>query len=162
MASHSLVNLAREFWSDESGFARQHGHAWFVWKVGRPSEAPIVQPTLTIGGRDAKPRSGDPLAIPIVKGKASVFAMGITIGRTENNDVVLRHEEVSRFHAYVQDGGGTLSLVDADSKNGTWVNGLKLLPSKPQPLPATAVVKFGQLQITYYDRAAFIDFLRNP
>ena len=162
MSAHSLVNLAREFWMDEAGFARQHPHAWFVWKEGRPSEAPIVQPTLTIGGNESKPRSGDPLAIPIVKGKASVFAMGITIGRTENNDVVLRHEEVSRFHAYVQDAGGALSLVDADSKNGTWVNGLKLLPSKPQPLPATAVIKFGQLQITYYQSDAFIDFLRNP
>ncbi|MBS2030306.1 MAG: FHA domain-containing protein [Deltaproteobacteria bacterium] len=162
MAAQSLVNLARTFWMDEDGFARQHPHAWFVWKEGRPSEAPIVQPTLTIGGNDSKPRSGDPLAIPILKGKASVFAMGITIGRTENNDVVLRHEEVSRFHAYVQDTAGALSLVDADSKNGTWVNGLKLLPSKPQPLPAIAVIKFGQLQITYYGAEAFIDFLRNP
>ena len=88
--------------------------------------------------------------------------MGITIGRTENNDVVLRHEEVSRFHAYVQEASGVLNLVDADSKNGTWVNGLRLMASKPQPLPPTASIKFGQLQITYYDNAAFIDFLRNP
>src|SRR6185312_11216336 len=142
MAAQSLVNLARTFWMDEAGFARQHAHPWFVWKVGRPSEAPIVAPTLTIGGEQNKPRSGDPIAIPILKGKASVFAMGITIGRTENNDVVLRHEQVSRFHAYVQQLAEGLALVDADSKNGTWVNAVKLTGTRPQPLGDYADIRF--------------------
>jgi hypothetical protein len=162
MSTHSLVTLARDFWADERRFRQRFDHGWLVWSVGRPSESPIVAPTMTLGGNDGKAKSGDPLALPIVKGKASVFPMGITIGRTENNDVVLRHEQVSRFHAYVQDLVEGPALVDADSKNGTWVNGLKLLPSKPQPLPPTAVVRFGELQVRYYSCEGFIEYLRNP
>src|SRR5947209_5461674 len=102
MSSQSLVSLAREFWADERRFRSRHEHAWFVWSVGKPTDAPIIAPTLTLGGEIGVPKQGEPIGIPVLKGKASVFPMGITIGRTENNDVVLRHEQVSRFHAYVQ------------------------------------------------------------
>jgi hypothetical protein len=162
MGAVSMVTLAREFWADEAKFTSRHPHAWFVWSVGKPSEAPIIAPTLTLGGHGDRPKQGEPLAIPILKGKASVFPMGITVGRTENNDVVLRHEQVSRFHAYVQITAEGLALVDADSKNGTWMNGNRLVATKPHPLPPSAIIKFGELQVRYYSAESLIDYLRNP
>jgi len=162
MAALSMVKLAVEFWADQAKFERNHVHAWFVWSVGRPADEPIIAPTLSFGGHGDAPKQGEPLAIPILKGRASVFPMGITIGRTENNDVVLRHEQVSRFHAYVQLTAEGLSLVDADSKNGTWVNGMQLVPTRPQPLPPTALIKFGELQVRFYTAESFIEYLRNP
>jgi hypothetical protein len=162
MGTFSLVNLAREFWTDEARFRARYAHPWLVWSVGRPSEAPIVQPTLTLGGPAQPTPNQEPLAIPLVKGRAGTFALGVTIGRTENNDVVLRHEQVSRFHAYLIAQGAGFALVDADSKNGTRVNGLKLEPTKPQPLPETATIRLGELQLRYYAPEALIAYLRNP
>src|SRR3954462_6209188 len=96
----SLFTVARDFLVDEAKFRERHPHAWLVWTLGKPTAEPIIAPTLTHGGGKKVPEVGDPIAIPILKGKAGAFALGVTIGRTENNDVVLRHSEVSRFHAY--------------------------------------------------------------
>jgi pSer/pThr/pTyr-binding forkhead associated (FHA) protein len=44
-----------------------------------------------------------------------------TIGRDENNDIVLSDPSVSRQHAEIVDtGDGTYKLVDSGSSNGTW------------------------------------------
>jgi pSer/pThr/pTyr-binding forkhead associated (FHA) protein len=50
--------------------------------------------------------------------------IGLTIGRTLENDLQLRDEKVSRRHAAteVQPGGQTL-LRDLGPPNGTYVNG---------------------------------------
>lgn len=49
---------------------------------------------------------------------------GLTIGRGQQNDVVLedRDRTVSRFHAEVRPEGGGYVLVDLNSQNGTWVD----------------------------------------
>ena len=47
-----------------------------------------------------------------------------SIGRDENNDVVLADPSVSRQHAEIIDtGNGTYKLVDSGSSNGTWSMG---------------------------------------
>lgn len=154
----SLISLAREYWRAPDDFRARYPHPWFVWTVGRPANDPIVAPTLTLGGPKSSPNAGDPLAIPIQKGKASVFAMGITVGRTENNDVVLRHEQVSRFHAYLTQTPQGYALVDAESKNGTFVGKDPLAPKKPRLLPGQCVVRFGALEVRYYSSEALLDY----
>ncbi len=159
MGAQSLINRAREYWRAPDEFRLRHpGHPWFVWTLGRPTDDPIVAPTLTLGGPKSSPNLGDPLAIPVQKGKASVFAMGVTIGRTENNDVVLRHEQVSRFHAYVTQTPKGFALVDAESKNGTFVAEERLAPKKPKLLPPQCAVRFGALEVHYYSSDALLDY----
>ena len=48
----------------------------------------------------------------------------LTIGRGEQNDVVLRDPEkiVSRFHAEIRPEGAGYVLIDLNSQNGTWVD----------------------------------------
>jgi len=47
----------------------------------------------------------------------------ISIGRARNQDVVLRHASVSKFHAWFQrDDKGQWFVADAGSKNGTRIN----------------------------------------
>ena len=46
----------------------------------------------------------------------------ITFGRSEDNDVVLTAEEVSRVHARIVQKGGRLFITDLKSLNGTYVN----------------------------------------
>lgn len=50
----------------------------------------------------------------------------IKIGRSSNNDVNINDALVSRVHCQIiQDDNGNFRLIDAGSKNGTFVNGTK-------------------------------------
>jgi hypothetical protein len=50
-------------------------------------------------------------------------AARISLGRAPNNDVVLRHTSVSKFHASLEPTGeGTIKIVDTGSTNKTAVN----------------------------------------
>jgi pSer/pThr/pTyr-binding forkhead associated (FHA) protein len=50
----------------------------------------------------------------------------LTIGRAEDNDIVLRAPGVSARHAVVEQDGHGLVLVDTDSTNGVFVNGKRV------------------------------------
>lgn len=47
----------------------------------------------------------------------------VTIGRERENVISLNDEQVSRFHAKIQQSDGNLIFTDLDSTNGTRVNG---------------------------------------
>lgn len=49
-----------------------------------------------------------------------------TLGRADDNDLVLHHPEVSRHHARFEPAGSAWRLVDLGSTNGTWVNGVRV------------------------------------
>lgn len=55
----------------------------------------------------------------------------ITIGRSEDNDIVLNNSSVSRKHAeiFVNDEEGLIILTDLGSTNGTYVNGKRITDS---------------------------------
>ena len=49
----------------------------------------------------------------------------IKIGRSSNNDIVVNDEKVSRMHCQIMDdGSGSYLLIDSNSENGTYVNGV--------------------------------------
>jgi hypothetical protein len=56
------------------------------------------------------------------RGSSGAFQSQITIGRARNNDVVLRHPGVSKFHASFLSDDGRLLLTDAGSQNHTLLN----------------------------------------
>lgn len=51
---------------------------------------------------------------------------GLTMGRSEENDVVLEDDGVSRFHARLLYDNGSLWLQDAGSRNGVFVNDVRI------------------------------------
>ncbi len=58
---------------------------------------------------------------------------------------------VSRAHARLEirrDGRGY--LTDLASRNGTWVNGRRLQPHQPYPLPPVATLRLGRLKLAWY------------
>jgi hypothetical protein len=164
MPGRSFIQLVREYYTDEAGFVGKYPHPFLVWKYGGPKDKPIIESTHTLGGHAPReaPTADDPLVLEVIKGKQSAFAFGITIGRTENNDVTLRHEEVSRFHAYIQKAAVGYALVDAESKNGTFLSGVRLQPNKPAPLPARAKIGFGGLEVEFFEPAALAAYLAEP
>lgn len=56
----------------------------------------------------------------------------ITVGRAPDNDIVLSSLDVSRHHARLEQVGGGWRIVDVDSRGGTFYDGRKLNPQKPE------------------------------
>lgn len=53
-----------------------------------------------------------------------------TIGRTEGNDIVVAHAQVSSKHAQVEHANGQIFVTDLGSSNGTYVQGNRLHPGQ--------------------------------
>ncbi|MFT6144638.1 MAG: pSer/pThr/pTyr-binding forkhead associated (FHA) protein [Myxococcota bacterium] len=51
---------------------------------------------------------------------------GLKIGRAPENDLILEGDGVSRFHARLLLDNGSLWLQDAGSRNGVFVNGVRV------------------------------------
>lgn len=69
----------------------------------------------------------------------------VTVGRSENNDLVLPHPEVSRHHARLEPDGTNWRVVDLGSTNGTWINGVR---QSTATLSAGDEVVFGDVRYT--------------
>jgi len=69
------------------------------------------------------------------------------VGRGAECGVHLRSDQVSRVHARVRVGGGTATVEDAGSKNGTWVNGERR--QGPTTLTDGDVIVFGAFRVVY-------------
>ncbi|HWN69508.1 MAG TPA: FHA domain-containing protein [Haliangium sp.] len=65
----------------------------------------------------------------------------ITIGRAEENDVILPDGDVSRLHARIMREGGKLVIIDLESTNGTYVNGRKI--TRPRVIEASDTIRIG-------------------
>jgi pSer/pThr/pTyr-binding forkhead associated (FHA) protein len=58
----------------------------------------------------------------------------VVIGRQTGCDIVLADNQVSRRHLQISMQGGTITLTDLGSANGSFVNGQPLPPNVPVPL----------------------------
>tara|TARA_B100000965_G_scaffold391803_1_gene400300 strand:- start:151 stop:672 length:522 start_codon:yes stop_codon:yes gene_type:complete len=76
---------------------------------------------------------------------ANAFAMMVTLGRAPNNDLVLDHQKVSKFHAYFKQLGEKWVICDANSRNGTVVDGLELQAQIAHPLRSGSKIKLAKV-----------------
>ena len=96
-----------------------------------PVTARPAPPARTVSA--APPLSGAPMAahearlslleaIDPVPAEYSLFKDEVTLGRGEDNDVVIPHASVSRAHARLMRRNGVFELTDLGSTNGTYLN----------------------------------------
>jgi hypothetical protein len=66
--------------------------------------------------------------LPITSGVPDILLVSspVSVGRADDNDLVLPDPEVSRHHARLEPDGQGWRAVDLGSTNGTWVNGVRL------------------------------------
>jgi pSer/pThr/pTyr-binding forkhead associated (FHA) protein len=85
------------------------------------------------------------------------FALGITVGRVDTNDLVVQDDSVSRFHAFFRLEATTQlwHVTDAESKNGTWVNEVKLAPNERVALADGTRIRFGHAEFLLLMPASF-------
>lgn len=72
----------------------------------------------------------------------------VSIGRSQQCELVLSDPELSREHCRVFREGGTYKVEDKGSRNGTEVNGKVI--GEPQPLQDGDVINLGDYQLTFY------------
>jgi hypothetical protein len=123
--------------------------ARFGFARPRSNPAEVSEETLPHGTVDLD--AVDLQVFPLAKKPGASFADRITIGRTSNNDVVIADASVSRLHAYVRRDGNAWLIADAGSKNGSWLRGSALEPRRERPLPSRALVKLGDVELTFYE-----------
>lgn len=117
-------------------------------EINETMEAPLPH------GRDLG--LGEDLAVevyPLAKKPGASFPDRITIGRTPNNDIVIVDHSVSRLHAYVRHDGTAWVVADAGSKNGSWLASSSLVPRKERKLPSKTVLRFGDVDLTFFAAA---------
>jgi hypothetical protein len=72
----------------------------------------------------------------------------MTVGTLESNDVVVDTEGVSRVHAVLERFGDTWTVRDLGSRNGTFVNGGRIIGERA--LHSGDEVKLGQLRLLFH------------
>ncbi len=87
----------------------------------------------------------DLLVTPLVKKEENLFPSRICVGRTRNNDLVIPHARISKFHAFfTRSDDGLWFVTDAGSTNGTYLDGKRLPPKRRTPLEDRTIVSFGR------------------
>lgn len=72
-----------------------------------------------------------------------------TVGQSPQNEIVLDDDTVSSKHARLELVTGSWRITDLESKNGTFVEGIRLAPGIPTPLPTATRVAFGAMELDF-------------
>ncbi|MHC4599535.1 MAG: FHA domain-containing protein [Planctomycetota bacterium] len=157
----------REFWQankylSKSGFIKTHPYPFLV-EVGTQQADGDSRDfeTLASGGEQDRSRFQQTAQIEmtsrifrIVKQEEDAFGSKISVGRSLNNSVVLRHPSISKFHAYFTAGEvrNDHHLTDVNSLNGTFLNDVRLTPMQKSEVRNGDKVAFGEeLQFLFLD-----------
>jgi hypothetical protein len=135
-----------------------------LWEVGERSPEAVAESLVTAndGTSQAGPRPDNPLVLPLRSEGTPTSAGGISIGRSESNDVVIENPSVSRFHALIHRDlrTQTWTLTDASSRNGTWVEGKRVGQDQAVPLPDGAALRLGDAVLRFYLPQSFYEYVK--
>jgi hypothetical protein len=95
-------------------------------------------------GIAAGPRYGEQIPVP---------APVVTVGRAAGCEVVIDDDSVSARHARLEYDLGAWRITDLASTNGTAIEGVRLAPDVPTPLPYGATVRFGGVKLQFRELA---------
>jgi len=151
--------IAAQLLADPIAFRRRITCLLLLWQVEPTKPSPALLWVTDRGTGQQRPTARDPMVLEVKKPLKPLngFAMGVTVGRTHNNDVVIDDSTVSRFHAYFRQDPDTRvwSLVDAESQNGTFRGNQRLPAGKPIPLFEQAEISLGDVALSFFSPKAF-------
>jgi pSer/pThr/pTyr-binding forkhead associated (FHA) protein len=85
----------------------------------------------------------------LATGEECELGSGLSIGRADENDLVLDDTTVSRQHALVLESGERWFLEDRGSFNGTFLNGVRVQPGVRLPLRHGDRISFGSHAVVF-------------
>lgn len=160
---------------DATGFADHYGRAFLVIYGAAPSGAlprfrtnvVDVPHTSTMGDvvsvtgdevrATASAKDFEAFAIPIARRSLSQNDF-VSVGRLDGNDICFTDLAVSKVHALIREVEGAFYILDANSKNGTRVNGgaVGKRGEKATRLTSGDVVQLATVTCTFMDAAAVL------
>jgi hypothetical protein len=130
------------------------------------SSEPINTAEFASVSKDSRPPINDDYRVGILTKRSNghPFNCFLTIGRAKNNDIVLRDIEVSKVHAFFEEGpDSTWTIRDNKSTNGTYLNGIRLDSEVKTPIKTSDTLKISPgLSAVFFGPADFYQFLRSP
>jgi len=146
-------------------FEKRHGSAFLLMSAAELKNAIGPRPTQVRGLPDSPSDRTAHLRLmiyPVVRTERSIFPF-VTVGRTQNNDIVFPEVTISRFHAFFKsDDDGDFLLQDAGSTNGTAVNGQPVAVQREGPptlLKSGDSLRFGAVEVTFLTAQALREFI---
>ena len=169
-----LTQAANKLTADE--FARQHNHLYLYGSVPESSAMVgygtfVTAPTMSEMPRGRSSRGRASTFVDVIeKSGRNDWMRRISVGRSSNNDIIFRHESVSKLHAYffvratrrklkrVEE----LVLVDAGSSNGTLHNGRSVSrdPDQGKVMAFGDRIAFGEVESEFVDVMTLYQVLR--
>lgn len=165
MTGRPLRDFAQHLDLDRHAFAARYPYPFLVSAGGLAGGA-APQAFQTMPGM---PRWTDgvaaapQVAYALQKSERNHFAGMITLGRADNNDVIIEDPSVSKFHAFfkVEPTGRRWSLHDAGSTYGTFAKGHRLDPDDAYLLTSGDAITFsGTTTLVFYAPEDLYDVLR--
>jgi pSer/pThr/pTyr-binding forkhead associated (FHA) protein len=149
------------------------------------SPYPVLIPrAVTIGDLEHGDKTDDTMQhIPAVADDVSMFetprvlvlrkrsglrgGQAVAIGRTPETDLVLSDHSVSKHHAaFHRVSGAHWELEDTGSKNGTWIDDLRLIPGVPVQIESKEELRFGRIHLRFFAPEDFyeqvVEIARKP
>lgn len=81
---------------------------------------------------------------------------GLDIGRSDDNHVVVRDDGVSRYHARLLYDNGSLWVQDAGSRNGVFVNGVRITGHKALSVGDEIIIAQHRFAVYWADEAEHV------
>jgi pSer/pThr/pTyr-binding forkhead associated (FHA) protein len=105
-------------------------------------------------------RSGQPVVV-LVRQVAPGQRRIVTVGRGKDCDISIDTTQVSKRHAYfAREEDGAWCIADAESTNGTYVDGKKLPPHEKHALSDSEAIRFSpDLCFRFFGPEAFFRYM---
>ncbi|MCP4499673.1 MAG: FHA domain-containing protein [Deltaproteobacteria bacterium] len=154
-----FVSYAHEL--EEDAFRSAFGNAFFILADGLKFHPPEgFQPTARIDLAALRAvTAGAPIpetpVFLVKRAEDSAFPF-VSVGRTNNCDIMLPDESVSKLHAILKEIDGVIYIQDADSQNGTSLGGAEAPirgQGKAPGLVSGSEVLFGAVRMHFVDAA---------
>jgi predicted component of type VI protein secretion system len=75
----------------------------------------------------------------------------VIIGRSPESDLIVPHPSISRKHCQIEVIEGTIFIIDLNSSNGTFINGMRLISEEKHALKASDKLVIGKLDAQIFD-----------
>jgi hypothetical protein len=161
---NQFVEDAQEMsWAMFSG--RHDAHVLVLIPSDETSSEPINTSEFAAGLVTTRPPIGDTYRVGILRKRVGghPFDCFITIGRAKTNDIVLRDIEVSKVHAFFEEGEDGWTVRDNNSTNGTYHNGIRIQSDQKIKLRSSDTLKIGPgLSAVFFSPNDFYQFLSSP
>lgn len=135
-------------------FVSAHPHYILVWEESSQLDRDAGFATTALGSiPDFSPQGilRQWIVFEVAKSDRNNFKNMVTIGRTDNNDIVIKEGSVSKFHAYLSQAlKGGFKLTDAGSRNGSSISAGNVLAHQSAPIVSGETITLGRVSLKFF------------